>query len=66
MNMQDLEIERLRNEIVVLQRNEFYMEELLTRAADALEDSLPMKQYASQFKLPYFDLIAELRKAAAE
>src|SRR4029077_9403007 len=37
---------------------------LLTRAADALEDCLPMKRYAAVFKLPYYDLIAELRKAA--
>jgi chromosome segregation ATPase len=55
----DAEIEQLRNEIVVLQRNELYFEELVCRAADALE---PLNEIYPQKKRS--DLIAELRKAA--
>jgi len=56
LRKRDAEIERLRNEIVVLQRNQLYMEELAARAADALED----------LRGPGWkrELIAELRKAA--
>ncbi len=36
---QDAEIERMRNEIIVFQRNKLYLEGLADRAADALEDS---------------------------
>jgi hypothetical protein len=39
---------------------------LLVRAAKEMEEALLMKQHASHFKLSYFDLIDELRKAAAE
>jgi hypothetical protein len=61
----DAEIERLRNEIVVLQRNELYMEGLLFRAADALEHVLPIKTYAFIAHYPYYDLKNELREAAS-
>jgi hypothetical protein len=60
LRKRDAEIERLRNEIVILQRNEFYMEELAIRAADALEywNDLP------ESRAKFLTLIAELRKAA--
>jgi hypothetical protein len=53
----DSETQRLKEELDRLKV-------LCARAADALEDTLPMKQYTSQFKLQYFDLLEELRKAA--
>jgi chromosome segregation ATPase len=51
------EIERLRNEIVVLQRNELYMKELATRAADMLAES-------KMYHLEVSNLIGDLRDAA--
>jgi hypothetical protein len=51
---QAAEIERLRNEIVVLQRNELYLEELADRAADAL---------AGATRFQRIKLITELRQA---
>jgi hypothetical protein len=60
LRIRDAEIERLRNEIVVLQRNELYMEELAIRAADALGYWNDLPDSRDKF----LDLIAELRKAA--
>jgi len=51
---QAAEIEQLRNEIVVLQRNELYLEELAGRAADAL---------AGATRFQRSKLITELRQA---
>ncbi len=58
------EIERLRNEINMLQRNELYLKELARRAADALEHVLPIETYAFLDWHPYYELKDKLREAA--
>jgi Tfp pilus assembly protein PilN len=38
-------------------------QKLITELADALEEVLPMKQYAAEFKLPFYDLLKRGREA---
>ena len=55
--------QRLSQKLILARVQNLHLKKLITELCDALEDVLPMKQYAASFKLPYYDLVQRAREA---